>query len=175
MIIEPVNSNKIKVIVDTEEQKEYGITYETMTYSDGNTRKLCEKIVARAKNEIGFSVGNAKLLVEARQGLNGSVTLFLSRIPIAEDRKELLYGQVMRFPSCDAMLDSQIVFDKLAVPVLQRDIYLYDGVYFLYFELFSTRRTAERLLRELLEYSEKTQLSKETLDEHGTLMYSYVA
>ena len=89
MTIEQINVHKIKVTVSERDQEEFGVTYESMNYSDANTRRLCEKIMYRAGKEIGFRTGGAKLLVEARQSGNGNVTLYLSKIePKAEEEKK---------------------------------------------------------------------------------------
>ena len=172
MIIEQINQNKIKVVVDTDEQRKYGITYETMTYCDCNTRKLCESIVERAKNEVGFSVGNSKLLVEAKQGLNGSVTLFLSKISVQPDEFEELFGQSVLFSSIDDLLDSFSVFNLIQDKLKTRNVYVYDNKYYIYFELLATHETAKKFLIELLEFCEKTSFSYEFLEEHGEKLYS---
>ncbi len=174
MIIEQVNQNKIKVVVDTEEQKQYGITYETMTYCDCNTRKLCERIVERARNEVGFSLGDSKLLVEAKQGLNGTVTLFLSKIPVSDSKHTELFGQTVKFSSIDELLDSAVIFKNYDELISSREVFLFDGNYYIYFEMLSTHREAKNLLTELLEFSEKSSLSPEVLEEHGERIYSYV-
>ena len=89
MKIEQIDANKIRVTVDSRDQAEFGVTYESMDYSDSNTRRLCEKIMTLARTQVGFSVGNAKLLVEARQSCNGSVTLYLSRVPVLLEDTQL--------------------------------------------------------------------------------------
>ena len=171
MIIEQVDQNKIKVVVDTDEQRRYGITYETMTYCDCNTRKLCERIVERAKNEVGFSVGDSKLLVEAKQGLNGTVTLFLSKISISEKEKQELFGQTVKFSTLDDTLDSDIIFDTYKEIIKSKSLYSYDGCYYIYFEVLSTHKEARKLLTELLEFGDKSSLSLEALQEHGNKLY----
>ena len=84
MKFELLNENRIKVTVTTTEQEFFGVSYETMDYSDGKTRKLCEKIIEEAGKEVGFKIDDGKLLVEARQCCNGNVALYLSRIPTEE-------------------------------------------------------------------------------------------
>ncbi len=174
MIIEQVDQNKIKVVVDSEEQKMYGITYETMTYCDCNTRKLCERIVERAESEVGFSVGDSKLLVEAKLGLNGTVTLFLSKLSSEQGRSCELFGQTVRFPSVNELLDSEVVFKNHSGLFKSRAVYLYDGYYYIYFEVFATQKEAKNLLIELMEFCDRSSLSADVLAEHGELIYSYL-
>ena len=172
MIIEHVGANKIKVVVDSEEQKIYGITYETMNYCDGNTRKLCESIVERAKNEVGFSIEDSKLLVEAKQGLNGSVTLFLSKIPFSDHEKTELFGQTVKFSSVNDLLDSDIVFKRYGNSVKALNVYLFENKYYIYFEVLTTDKIAKTMLIDLLEFSERSGISESVLEEHGEKLYS---
>ena len=172
MIIEQISQNKIKVVVDTDEQRKYGITYETMTYCDCNTRKLCESIVERTKNEVGFSVGDSKLLVEAKPGLNGTVTLFLSKIANHSGNIEELFGQTVVYSSINDMLDSFSVFNLFADKIKSRNIYKYENKYYIYFELLVTHVTAKKFLTELLEFCDKTSFSYEFLEEHAERIYS---
>lgn len=170
MNIEQINDNKIKVTVNQEDQKEFGVTYESMNYSDINTRKLCEKIMLIAKKQTGFSIGNAKLLVEARQSVNGNVTLYLSKIPVGSERREEYLCQTICFNSVNDMLDGC----NLLLPYLEKlecsYLYEYDNKYYLYFEIFEVHADARLLLQNLLEYSERTQYDKYYLSEHGKII-----
>lgn len=166
MKIEQIDPNRIKVVVDTGEQREYGVTYESMNYSDANTRKLCEKIMSLARTQVGFSVGNAKLLVEARQSCNGSVTLYLSRISQEKEKTEL-FGQMLVFRDVNALLDCRPLFDGYGA---ETDLFFYGDRYYLYFELQTTQPRAERLLGDLLEYGDRSSLDVSFLREHGSAL-----
>lgn len=167
MNIEQVDDNKIKVTVDTNDQKEFGVTYESMNYSDINTRKLCEKIMSIARAQVGFRIGNAKLLVEARQSCNGSVTLYLSRIPISKDDLEQLYGQMVSFKDANSLMDGCKFFKAYSQSLEDSILYFYNNRYYLYFEIVSTRQYADTLLRSILEYGERSPLNRCILDEYG--------
>ncbi|MBO5035954.1 MAG: adaptor protein MecA [Clostridia bacterium] len=167
MFIEQLDQNKIKVTVNATEQEEYGVTYESMTYSDGNTRRLCERIMEKAKREIGFNVNGAKLLVEARKSTDGSVTLFLSKIITSENEKDELFGQTVKFETFDDMVDCCNIFDSLSEDIATVDSYILSGKFYLYFEILCKKNRAAGLLRSVLEYGEKSHVSKEILCEHG--------
>ena len=168
MLIEQLDENKIKVTVDTDDQEEYGVTYESMAYSDCNTRKLCETIMERAKTEIGFNINGAKLLVEARKSVDGSVTLVLSKILSCDETKEELFGQTISFSSFDDICDCRTLFDNYKDIITATDIYCISNVYYLYFELICKKKQAIGFLRSILEYGEKADISQEYLKEHGT-------
>ena len=167
MLIEQLDQNKIKVTVDASDQEKYGVTYESMTYSDCNTRRLCESIMEKAKREIGFNVSGEKLLVEARKSTDGAVTLFLSKITSTEDEKDELFGQTIVFNSFDDMYDCCKVFDKCCENITAVDTYVVSGKYYIYLEILCKKRQAAGLLRSVLEYGEKSDISQEMLSEHG--------
>lgn len=172
MLIEQLDENKIKVTVDTSDQEEYGVTYESMTYSDLNTRKLCECIMERAKDEVGFNINGAKLLVEARKGMDGSVTLFLSKLLSSDDGKEELYGQTVVFKTFDDLCDCNKVLNDYCEKMTVTDSYVFLGKYYLYFEILCRKKQASELLRSVLEYGDKSDLSHEILNEHGLKIFS---
>ncbi len=176
MLIEQINEDKIKAVVDEEEQKEYGITYESMNYSDSNTRRLCEDIMQRARSEVGFTVGDSKLLVEARLCSNGSVALYLSKILRNEaEEKDELFGQVIRFDNVNALIDGITTFIPYDDKLCHSNLYSYAGNYYLYFEILCKHSQAKRLLRDLLEFSVRTRYSAAFLDEHAQIITEHTA
>ena len=170
MIIEQINNDKIKVVVDKNEQREYGITYASMNYSDQNTRKLCEKIIKTANRQVGFYVGNAKLLVEAHRGNNGTVTIYLSRIPLeTENGEEFLY-QTVKFENADNLFDGCRLFEPITHKLERSKLFYYKNSYYLYFEIISDMTFARRFLENLLEYGERTAIDPLFIAEHGEII-----
>lgn len=169
MKIEQIDANKIRVTVDSRDQAEFGVTYESMDYSDSNTRRLCEKIMTLARTQVGFSVGNAKLLVEARQSCNGSVTLYLSRVPVLLEDTQL-YCQTLVYRSPDYLLDSRRLFSEMNPDGTRAEMYLWEGKYYLYLELMSTHQQAKGTVSRFLEYAERSPLSRAFLREHGVCL-----
>lgn len=166
MTIEQIDDNKIKVTVNERDQAEFGVTYESMNYSDANTRKLCEKIMYRAGKEIGFRTGGAKLLVEARQSCNGNVTLYLSRIePKAEEEK--LFEGIAVFDKLNGVMDCCKLFEGILPSLKQNSLYKMGEKYYLIFEIAQKRKTAEQLWQTILEFGEKASEGKSLLSEHG--------
>ena len=169
MNIEKVDENKIKVTVNAKEQMEYGISYETMNYGDANTRRLCEKIISRAGREIGFCLGDAKLLVEARQSYNGAVTLYLSRIPYGKS-DITFFEQCIMFESLNDLMDSMFIFSARSDKIQDSSVYDLGNRYYLLFGIVCTKAERDRLLTAISEYGCKTKLSPEFISEHGTLI-----
>ena len=57
--------------------------------------------------------------------------------------------------------------DKITVV----DTYTVSGEYYLYFEILCRKKQAAELLRSVLEYGEKSELSHEALTEHGLKIF----
>ena len=166
MKFELLNENRIKVTVTTTEQEFFGVSYETMDYSDGKTRKLCEKIIEEAGKEVGFKIDDGKLLVEARQCCNGNVALYLSRIP-TEEHNMHTYEGIRRFDETNDMLDSLKIFARFHGCVNESRLYCLNGIYYIYFKVFLYRSEADELWYSLLEFGDKTSQTKMSLDEYA--------
>ncbi len=166
MNFELLNRNRIKVTVSAREQEEYGVSYETMDYSDKNTRALCEKIIDEAGKEMGFYIDDGKLLVEARQCVNGNVAMYLSRIPCDSESLSAYDGSV-KFENSGDMIDSLKIFSRFYKCISESKLYLYEDQYYIYFKMFGNKTDADELWFSLLEYGEKTNKSKIFLEEYA--------
>lgn len=166
MKFELLNGNRIKVTVSVSEQEKFGVSYETMDYSDGNTRKLCEKIIEEAGKEVGFQMDDGKLLVEARQCCNGNVALYLSRIPTEENSMHTYEG-IVKFESSNDMLDALKTFARFHRCIKESKLYFYNRCYYIYFQMFSYRSEADELWYSLLEYGNKSGQSRLSLSEYA--------
>ena len=166
MYIEQINESKIKVTIDADDQLKYGITYETMDCDDANTRRFCERIILEAKREIGFDSRNSRILIEARNGITGNITI--SKIP-KNDAKEYMY-QIMKFETVDALLDSRKIFSKFSEVIVKNEIYETDGSFYAYIEVEGLPSEAKKLIIELNEYAEPCHIKAEYLHEHGKLL-----
>lgn len=170
MYIEQISESKIKVTVDAEDQEKYGITYETMDYEDANTRRLCEKIISEAQSEIGFDSRNSRILVEARNGSKGNITIFISKIPKSLDDGYECMFQIMRFETIDDLLDSRKVFASFSESIIRKEIYEDGGEFFLYIEVEGLPSTAKKFILALNEFGEPCHIRREYLREHGKLL-----
>ena len=149
-----MGKNRIRVTVSENEQKKYGVSYETMDHTDKNTRKLCEEIIKRADREMGFKPND------------GNVTLYLSRIPAKADDTRTYAGTV-RFGDCDALIDAVFLLKRFSSFPLSCRLYFYAGEYYISFRISAKRKDADAVWFSLLEYGEKTLKSAEFLAEYA--------
>lgn len=170
MNIEQINDSKIKVTVNTEDQEKYGISYDTMNYTDINTRKFCENIIEKAKRELGFDSRNSRILFEARNGFQGDLTIIISKIPKSlSDESEYMY-QILCYENLDDFFDSGKVFKPCLEQIVSSELYSLDNKFYLYIEMEGKPSTAKKLITSLFEYSNPVNIAFEYLKEHGKRM-----
>lgn len=160
-----MGKNKIRVTVSASEQKKYGVCYETMDHTDKNTRKLCEEIIKRADEEMGFRPDDGRILVEAKKLRDGNVTLYLSRIAASKDENR--YVGAVKFREINDVIDAARSVGRFASFPLSCSLYLHENTYYLTFEITAKRKTAEALRFTLLEYGEKSGRSREFLSQYA--------
>jgi negative regulator of genetic competence, sporulation and motility len=167
MYIEQVDENKIKATLESDDLKMFGVTYESMDCGDKNTRKMCTRIMSIAKERVGFCLGDAKLLVEAKKVRDNLIVLYLSKESTVKDDPDDLYGQLVRYNNIDGFLDSCKCFGKYLNILESNTLYFYNDQYYLYFEVNLSHKIAKDLLHTVLEYGELTNLKKDILDEQN--------
>jgi adapter protein MecA 1/2 len=65
MKIEKITENKIRIILNIDELAKKNIDFLSLTKNTDVAQKLFKKILKQAEKEVGFSVDNSKLLIEA--------------------------------------------------------------------------------------------------------------
>lgn len=87
MKFELLKPNKIKVIVETTDLEEWGISADEMAKNTPETREIFFEMLRRAEKETGFSCNNARLVVEA--AINSAMhelTLFVTKVDNEEEK-----------------------------------------------------------------------------------------
>lgn len=88
MKFELLKPNKIKVVVETQDLEEWGISADEMAKNTPETREIFFEMLRRAEKETGFSCNNARLVVEA--AINSAMhelTLFVTKVDNDEEQK----------------------------------------------------------------------------------------
>ena len=81
-----VGASKIKVILSPEECASYGIRADTPEPSDKEVRAAIASVLAHAEREIGFRVGNERLLIQLYP-LGGGCELFITKLSSLGERE----------------------------------------------------------------------------------------
>lgn len=95
MKFELLKPNKIKVIVETTDLEEWGISADEMAKNTPETREIFFEMLRRAEKETGFSCNNARLVVEA--AINSAMhelTLFVTKVD--NDEEERLFEKLSK-------------------------------------------------------------------------------
>ena len=80
MKIEKVNDNKIKVIVSFDDLEERDIDVSTFSYSSPETQELFWDLMEQAESELGFSVAESQLCIEAVSDVEEGFVITITRI-----------------------------------------------------------------------------------------------
>lgn len=72
MRIEKINENKIKVLIDTDEAREWNVDVKTMASGSPEMQDMFRTAIKLAERDVKFSIDGAKLFIEAIPGkING--------------------------------------------------------------------------------------------------------
>ncbi len=80
MRIEKINENKIKVLIDTDEAKEWNISVNNMASDSPEIREMFKTAIRLAERDVHFCIDGAKLFVEAIPGHTGGFGMLITRI-----------------------------------------------------------------------------------------------
>lgn len=164
---------KIKLISD--DQLQIIITKKDMFGKD--MRALFVDIIEQAKRQFGFEVSqNTSLMVEANPLSEESMILTITKVS-SDDLNINFFAQdpaaapeepwgVFEFTTLDDLID---LAHSIELPVeCESLVYKYDGRYHLYLE--DVNQVVETSRGHFVEFGEISQLSKDYLDEHGSIL-----
>ncbi len=75
-----VDDDKLKVSLTREDLEELGINYESIDYSDENTRKALVSLLEQGRAQAGFNPRRAKLYIEVFPSQNGGCVIYYTRL-----------------------------------------------------------------------------------------------
>lgn len=90
MTIEQIDSNKLLIILETEEMREYSLDFDKMSLSDKNSREVISKLLKAAGICKGFEIRGKTLLVEAMSHKSGCM-LIITAFSDYEDKEQQKY------------------------------------------------------------------------------------
>ena len=80
MKFEKITDVKIKIILSLQDMELNNISAENILSNSTSSQKLLQNILHRAEEEIGFEVGNSKLLVEALMSSDVECTFIITKL-----------------------------------------------------------------------------------------------
>ncbi len=163
-------AREVLVTLSVADQDAFGIHYNTMSFSDPQTRRFCEHVAVLVCLREGVcEAGN--VTVRAVENPAGELLLYFS-LPHEPEGRQIFSG-VIEFPDADALLDCRRVF---VVDVnLCVEVYFYRGKYYLWYEYYTDAVRFDNLTLDLLEYGGLSLLDRTFLTEHAYPMASAVS
>ncbi len=87
MKIERINENKIKVMIDNEEAKEWNITLSNISKNTPEVQKMFWRAIGMAKESVDFTVDGARLFVETMPALESGIGMMITKVSNDSDLK----------------------------------------------------------------------------------------
>ncbi len=81
-----ISDNALKVMLTCEDMRSYDIAFETLDYTNTETRRAISEILAVAKRTVGFAADSEQLYIEAFSDGEGGCELFVRR-----ERESVVY------------------------------------------------------------------------------------
>ncbi len=164
MRMEESSRNEILITLSPSDQAAFGIRYETMSFSDGQTRRFCEQAAVLVCLREGWQA-RGNLSIRAVENPSGDLLLYFS---LTGEAERGVYCQVIEFSDLDGLLDSRNAF--LRDPDLCVEIYQWDGKYYLWYEFYTSPDRFDDFTLTMLEYGDSSFVDRSFLAEHGTLL-----
>lgn len=138
MRIEKLRSNKIKITFSQEDMILHGLTHELVAKNAPSARAIFWDVLKKAEDEIGFDIGDGRLMIEAMPGADESLILYITKLDSGEDilplRKKVRLkvknsgeANCLMFSSFDNVIEMFKAFPDLSGGAL----YLYKEKYYL--------------------------------------------
>lgn len=164
MRMEKTSRNEILVALTPSDQEAFGIRYDTMSFSDGKTRRYCEQMAVLVCLREGWEIrGNCS--IRAVENPMGELLLYFS---LTGEADGCVYSQVIEFFDLDGFLDSRNAFRSH--PDLCAEIYCWNGKYYLWYEFYTSPHRFDELTLTMLEYGTLSAVDRSFLTEHGTVL-----
>ncbi|MBO5879780.1 MAG: adaptor protein MecA [Clostridia bacterium] len=174
-----INENKMKIMLDEKEVREYGIDCEGADYSDPKIRKAFWKILDKARDISGFKVSGEKMLIQyypSKSGAEifvtklGKLSVGIEKNIAKSDSITMLSSKNMiyRFDDVDSIVKLYREIEK-KIPDFCAEIYSLDGEeYYLFFEERCDSNSASQFLL-VSEFGEEMPQNMESyIKEHGS-------
>ncbi|MBR1779201.1 MAG: adaptor protein MecA [Clostridia bacterium] len=75
MILEQIDEKRLLIALSRDDMHILDLTFKQLSWKNEYSRQIIKKILLRAENEIGFSVGNNQMMIEAIPQNSGCVVL----------------------------------------------------------------------------------------------------
>lgn len=183
MILELVDETRLLIILSPEDMEDYQLTFDSLDWRDGHSRKVIKEFLQLACRQKGFCPGDSRLLIEAVPDEEGCV-LLVTMLPEEKPKRKryrikenhpALTPFLFRFDQAENLLAAidrvYRQFYRAKGAACSSRLYLLGGAYYLI--LYGGRRLpcpVEILLTEYGVYQGKGSQAAAQVLEHGKLL-----
>lgn len=168
MVLELMSDDRLKVLLEKEDLKQYDLSFVTIDYRNKKTKEVFWQVINIARKKTGFNPQGSKLLIEAYPEHDGNVLLYVTKLG-EKERKSNSF--VFGFDNLDAVLDSLSLFKKTDIRTYGFNLYKMENRFYLAFYTDCETDELMPLFLDLNEYGDeiKTPNKRSYLDEHGSI------
>ena len=92
MKIERINDNKIKVMIDSDEAREWNITVKNISQNTPEVQKMFWRAIGMAKESVDFTIDGANLFVETIPHGDDGIGMLITKVRSEREIKEAVNG-----------------------------------------------------------------------------------
>ncbi|MBC8584506.1 adaptor protein MecA [Youxingia wuxianensis] len=177
MDIRMLGPDRIQIILSKEDMRLMDITYETIDYTNEETKKLILELLDIVQMATDFQPNKSKLFVEVYPTGEGGCSIYFSAVEIAEKKryrikKNVTGPLIYRFLDIDALISASVRLFKLYCHrVLKSSLYqLKSSWQLVIYPLDSIENVTARFMDEYAERWGEGELAAAYVEEHGTLI-----
>ena len=87
-----ISNSKLKIMLTSEDMREYSLDCNTLDYENTETRRAFWSILDEAKQRTGFDAASEKVFVQVYPSKKGGCEMYVTKLGMFSDRKKLQEG-----------------------------------------------------------------------------------
>lgn len=136
LILEQIDEKRLLIALSHDDMNILDLTFKQLSWKNEYSRQIIKKILLRAENEIGFSVGNNQMMIEAIPQNSGCVVLVTVLPHKKADRKifkikETIHPYLFKFCSLENLFCAIERIFKNKTITIKSSIFECNKAYFL--------------------------------------------
>ena len=82
-----ISESKLKIMLTSEDMKEYSLNYDNLSYENTETRRAFWSILDEAKHRTGFDAASERVFVQVYPSKKGGCEMYVTKLGILSGKK----------------------------------------------------------------------------------------
>ncbi len=138
MVLEQIDEKRLLIALSSEDMDILDLTFTQLSWKNDYSRQVIKKILLRAETEIGFSVKNNQMMIEAIPQNNGCIVLVTLLAKKKSERKifkvkEKTKPYLLKFSSLENLFCAiERIFNiNIKLPQIKSSVFEYKKIYYM--------------------------------------------